>query len=67
VPSQPKHNSASRIRELLGPEFRSDFPGTLADAMHRHFDQVAQERLPEELADLARRFTGDKDQKEPPA
>jgi hypothetical protein len=63
--AQPKNHPAFRIRELLGPEFTPDFGGTLAEAIQRRFGQVAQEGLPEELADLARRVTRGK--KEPPA
>jgi hypothetical protein len=57
-------NPVPAVLDLMHP-LRAGGPPARADAIHQHFDQVAQEGLPGELADLARRFA--RDRKEPPA
>ena len=41
-----------RLREL-GLEFRPHDGRALADQMHRHYEAVADEPMPQELAELA--------------
>ena len=47
----------SRLRELLGPDFRPDFSKTLAERMHLQFDQVAHEIIPDDLSHLVEQLT----------
>jgi hypothetical protein len=55
--SIPNHrHPAFRIRELIGPEFRSNFGEILAERLHLEFDVTAQEEVPAELRDLISRL-----------
>lgn len=49
---------AFRLREL-GPEFRPDYGRTLADQLHRRYDHIADERMPQELVELAEKIKGE--------
>jgi hypothetical protein len=55
-----KTHPVFRLREL-GPEFRTDFSGTLKDQMHRRFDAVAQEQIPGEIAAVLQKLSAKSD------
>jgi hypothetical protein len=51
-----RKHPAFRLSEVMGPHYRRSFERSLSEELHRRFDRVAAEGLPESLAELMDRL-----------
>jgi hypothetical protein len=54
-----RRHPAFRLSEVMGPHHRRSFERSLSEELHRRFDGVAAEGLPEPLAALMDRLEPD--------